>query len=570
MKRPLHIWILSVALVSLCWSSTGYSFVTCTHILSKLISKGTFKRNLEEISSLKIATFNVTDLHQTLPSRFTKKGKSAEQLSMLGEIITESDADILVLQEVIEDDTLRKINQEHLNNRYDIFFTDTNDFTKRSIAFLVKKDLPLRIDLFSHSGLSKNSALNGSFGYVFPRNFPFIELRTEDQKPNSTPLITIFGTHLSKTIESDPERTMRRAEQINSTAELIQQYESHYPKKPYIVMAGDFNDNILDESKFMALKKIGLADSAAMLNLPPEDQTTHILGSKLDGIFVNSAFQDAKKEPLIIGTSVLKHKKDGKPIDHTDTTIDLPSTHFLVNTEFSFQPLLKSISSKDKIQKIKKTEKLVPAKEQPITDPKSLAEEKAKKINQFAEETLFSGSEVRLPDPSHPGLSSEASLREAELKRILDENIYDPNFWSSLEIDIIQLLSTKNHFSKPQDDQSIPPSHKYIASLDLNDMQKSSLLKINIPDLVMKDIENLSEHDKQRLFKQSLFKISQNPSTGIWNDWGTDQKLGSERIVLSDVEYRVLYHIHEGTPRIVMVVPATEMKKLPSRLNELK
>lgn len=574
--------LLKFCLVLCCfWSAIpAHALLVSTHcklLISRVISYSHPKRELKSIANFRVGTLNLTDLHFNETREGIKGPKTDEQMDRLGTTILNSKSDLIVLQEVIEKDALVRLVKENLDYQYDIFFTDTNDGANRAIAYLVKKDLPLQVNLYSNRNHPSYFTAPGARpDPVFSRNFPFLEIRTMEQSSESTPLLTVFGTHYSRIVSGEPQRSIQRAEQIRTSADILKEYEELYPRKPFIVLAGDFNANITRADNFEDLRRVGMVDTAALMGVPVRDRISHVQGKKLDGIMVNSAFVDpaAPNKKLVTRSKVhnYENSRDQTVITVDDQSPHMPSTHFLVTADLQFPAIYKAtIEAPATLAAApqKRTDK-VKVSSAAAEPPKPSATEVAKRINEFIETTFLENDVMRLPDGNHPGLSAEAKKSEAELRELLESTWDNDELWSGLDVDSLRLVGELRARSEPKVVTAESAFNKLVKGLDLSEQQKTAVSKVEVPDQVMGDLEALNQRDRERVVSQIFLRIGLNGRTGMWKDWGTDTVLGSERIQLQNIEYRVLFKLHNGRSRIMMIVPENDLKRLPARVREIE
>lgn len=544
----------------------------CLRLYQRVIAETHAKRDLKSISTLRVGTLNLTDLHFNMKGDGIKEAKSDEQMQVLGRTVLESKADVIVLQEVIEPDALLRFTSENLNNSYDVLFSNTNDPAGRAIAFLVKKDLPLRVDLFSHKNLKWQSKFASKPEPVFSRDLPFVELRTLNQKPESTPLLTIFGTHYSMIIKDNLARVEQRGEQIRTTAKIISEYEQSYDRPPFLMLAGDFNANVSNPQTLADIRNVGMQDTAALLNISIRDQISHILGKKLDGIFVNSTFVNPSSNEQNLVTRSKVHNyvaTDGSQLTVDSPSAKLPSTHFLVTADVKLSPLVKATLDPKPAKHPIASAQGSPHKDLAPVNPHTDA---ANQLNAFVENTYFQEEVLRLPDTNSTKATSEGRQQESELAKLIEPFRENPEFLSALDVDALKLVLDSNAKidKSKKSTQDATPTQKYIDNLDLPDRDKIALKSLEIPDLVLEDLKQLSEKYRERVYVQSFLKIALNPNGSLWKNWNTNSILGSERLNINGTEYRVLFQRNNQKIKIVFVGPEKDMDLLQSRLNDLQ
>ena len=92
-------------------------------------------RSWKQIPLLKLSSYNVENLSFK---------SDVNKIEKLAQVLLLENPDILVLQEVHGEGVLRFLNKYFLHDQYQVIFVPGND-QQRSIAFMVKKDLPFPV-----------------------------------------------------------------------------------------------------------------------------------------------------------------------------------------------------------------------------------------------------------------------------------------------------------------------------------------------------------------------------------------------------------------------------------------
>ncbi len=210
---------------------------------------------------------------------------------------------------------MKDYDQEFLGNQYEEFLIEGNDPRGVDVGLMVRKDLPLEVEVHSHKNLTEDK----SGDLVFSRDLPAYILR---EKGSKQPLMIIFGTHFKsqRSIEGDSRGFKKRSLQVKAASLIIAEYEKQFPGVP-IVLAGDFNNDFRRAPEFDPLKGMGMVDS---FDLAPDTveknrRGTHFFFprngnpkiSQLDAILLNQA---AAQKQLVKQAKVLAHiDPEGNP-----------------------------------------------------------------------------------------------------------------------------------------------------------------------------------------------------------------------------------------------------------------
>lgn len=203
---------------------------------------------------------------------------------------------------------LRDYDQEFLGNQYEEFSIEGNDPRGVDVGLLLRKDLPLDIEVHSHKNLTDDS----TGALVFSRDLPVFILR---EKGVDKPLMLVFGTHFKsqRSTDGDPLGFKKRSMQVRAASQLIADYEKLYPGVP-VILTGDFNNDVRRSPEFGPLRNIGLVDSfdVAKDTTPLQSRGTHFYFprsgpssvNQLDAIMLNQA---AVQKLKIKSAKVLSH-----------------------------------------------------------------------------------------------------------------------------------------------------------------------------------------------------------------------------------------------------------------------
>lgn len=382
--RIFLVLVLPLILPTSFASTVSLNPVRCqflfTHSFSPPIPKETiaYQRQLHEIKTLKMATFNLNDFHM-IPedisalthstsysdqfinqlARYSKKikrrlmqalkrkvpFKSKEHVLQIAKTIQDIDADIVFLQEIENAESLEALNKTFLDHNYKpVFLTQSNE--RVDVGFLIKKDIQVNLRLESNNHITWNDSVDGTNQKLFLSDLPALIITPEGKTDPSLIVLSHHGKS-KRTRRGDRESDAWRRAQIIAIAKLVASYEKRFPQTP-IIIGGDFNTGKLD-SALNPLKKI-LTESfdASEIYMPEHDQYTQIYFSsdgsyqaeQLDMFWGNKSFKYSvlsawvyrykDKEGNIVPRPLSFKQRQRNPSDHYPLVIEL-NTQTLLN-----------------------------------------------------------------------------------------------------------------------------------------------------------------------------------------------------------------------------------------------
>jgi predicted extracellular nuclease len=357
-------------------------FIPCERILvDPNPSASAIVRPIESIRELRVATYNVENLflhvgHYEGSKRVTdQQVKPTEKVKGVAKAILDMNPDILVLQEVEDIDALSFINKSFLQGRYTPILIKGNDPRGIDVGFLVKKDLPFKIEALSYKNQTWHDPRLEHAGqtHLFSRDLPVLLVKPKNAMPNAPPLFVLAGTHFKskrppnspEAREADPESNVMRGAQAARAAQILSEYRSLFGDNVPVMLAGDFNGAVNFEPEFDPLKKDAqLTDAFDLLakKLTDDQRITHIFyakkgkrgprSSQLDAVLVSPALRDAvlsaevyryidpetgkqfkyrnpKTGELTDDLPLTKRQRDRNPSDHWPVLVRLDFTKFL-------------------------------------------------------------------------------------------------------------------------------------------------------------------------------------------------------------------------------------------------
>jgi len=313
-------------------------------------------RKIDEIKELKVGSYNTLNLVEHRGKwkmvggedlQQVKKGskKPIHFLKEMGNILNELDLDIISLQEVESLEVLRYFNDEFLGSKYEPFLIKGQDQRGIQVAFLVKKDLPFKIEY--HSFREYQGVYKGNKKAIFSRDLPLLVLKS--QKDEEKVYSVFAGTHFKSMRDSkgDDLSTGKRTAQAIASAEIKDLIKERYGKNiPFFIM-GDFNNDVRKAREFSPLREdfsdvFDMTDDliGAGNGFGRTTHTYHPRGGKtsrkqIDGIIVD---KDSNVEVLEAG--IYRYKDESgkvKPVPDTyDDRKKNPSDHFPIWAVFKF------------------------------------------------------------------------------------------------------------------------------------------------------------------------------------------------------------------------------------------
>lgn len=323
----------------------------CTRLFIQLLKpvapQSLNKRKIENIAELNFATYNAYNLMQSVDGSYTKTETKRRGVA---KVILENNLDVVVLQEIENEASLKKFNLSYLQNSYDVLLSKGNDGRGIQIAYLIKKDLPFQFQLISHAKTKALYPVTGQTQEIFSRDLPNLKIWGPHQNIQSEdPLFSFFGTHFKskRDKDGDPQSRILREAQVKAATKIIQTEIQTHPSS-FVMIAGDFNGDVRHEKEFDSLKTV-LKD---VFDLGPEtvssqNRITHSFHphngnteySQIDAFLVKDP------DPLLINKAFVYRYKSNtgieKPIPRIwDERNTNPSDHFPVIFKFNFKRLL--------------------------------------------------------------------------------------------------------------------------------------------------------------------------------------------------------------------------------------
>ncbi len=227
----------------------------------------------------------VTELTETkwqLMSSSLFMNKSKEKCLMLGKTILETDPDVVMMTEVGGKESLSNFAQYVLDDKYTALSLPSNSDRGIDLGYLVKKNLPYKIDLHSH------------IDYVIPHpanRFSRDVLRLDLSLDGEMKIIFLL-THVKSKLDlkrADFEGRTRRTLEIKALIEIYQDLEKKFPDIP-ILIGGDMNGHAGEketEEEFLTIyNTTDLKDMAYLAQIPEDERFSYVYFNRGGNRFV--------------------------------------------------------------------------------------------------------------------------------------------------------------------------------------------------------------------------------------------------------------------------------------------
>ncbi|WP_141733384.1 endonuclease/exonuclease/phosphatase family protein [Oligoflexus tunisiensis] len=224
--------------------------------------------------------------------------KSLAQLRGMAQMIADEDPDIIGMCEVGGHGSLLRFNEWFLHDAYDVLLIPSSSHRGIENGFLVKKGLPLKVELLTHQHWRvpftypheddpvKFHIAAQAAGYMdlgkpeerrLSRDIPALFVRNEKQEL----LLIILMVHLKSGFDMegiDPGGQVRRAAEVKALIEIYANLQQEHGA-PVMIM-GDFNGNASrDETapEFIPIyKHTDLEDVLRLVGRPKHERLTHV------------------------------------------------------------------------------------------------------------------------------------------------------------------------------------------------------------------------------------------------------------------------------------------------------
>lgn len=236
----------------------------------------------------------LTETKWQLMSSSLFMNKSKEKCLMLGNTILETDPDIVMVTEVGGKESLSNFAQYVLQDKYFALSLPSNSDRGIDLGYLVKKNLPFKIDIHSH------------IDFVLPhpaKRFSRDVLRLDLSLDDEVKFIFLLA-HIKSKLDlkrADFEGRTRRTLEIKALLEIYKKLESQFPLTP-IFIGGDMNGHAGEketEEEFLPIySTTDLKDIAYLAGIPEEDRFSYVYFNRggnrfiqqIDYLFISERF----------------------------------------------------------------------------------------------------------------------------------------------------------------------------------------------------------------------------------------------------------------------------------------
>ncbi len=328
-------------------------------------------RPRQSIPKLRFMTWNLREFRIQsknapgfLPlSQGLRKIKTSQQLQEHAQLILHSNSDIITVQEA-DRYSLDYFNQNYLGSAYHIYIP--NYPQGEGVAFLVKRNLPLDIQLESRSREKKFDKLTNKISQNFTHDLPALIIRSKDSSGHfsmgAKPDFILMGVHFKsmRNRVGDPLSEKLRSEEYSGFIDIYNRYKLRFGDEIPILAAGDFNADLRTSEMIRPFWQF-LTDVFDMNDVEFDDRTSHVYFDRrksfstphlkqLDAILVSPELRSS-----VLSSSVLPlvdSNGSPKPVPKTTVALDSNSSdHFPIITEISTYYLWGNRDGKPKIPK---------------------------------------------------------------------------------------------------------------------------------------------------------------------------------------------------------------------------
>ncbi len=283
--------------------------------------------------------------------------KPLNKLLKLKTYFNEIDADIILLEEIGGEESLRNFNLHFLNDNYRVALIEGNSDRSIDVGFLIHKRVP------SHFNIITNKDLPINFWYPHELKTPGLpshkfsrdaaELHLFDRSM-SKPFLIFLLTHLKSPLDPegiDPMGTLRREAELKALLGIYKKLSNQYPNTP-IIVGGDLNGNASrhnTDSEFLEIyKTTDLEDILEIAAKPLEERMTYYplkSGMLLPGKQIDYVFLSNKAKPYLdsLSTQVFRYEipNRGRALgpQTTEEKQGLPSDHYPIVFNLKGLPL---------------------------------------------------------------------------------------------------------------------------------------------------------------------------------------------------------------------------------------
>lgn len=287
-------------------------------------------------------------------SNATIPNKSLTKTLWLADTLLDINADIVCLNEVGGEESLRNFTRFFLQDRYTPHLIEGNSDRGIDIGYLVRKDFPARVDLRTH----KNRPLQFQYPHEERAGGPAkthyfsrdcAELRVfAGEEPR--PRVILLLVHLKSKLDPDgidPEGKGRRGAEVRTLAEIYREVRAEFTPPVPVLVAGDFNGCARRSQMAEEFVEFSRTDLESVMELAGqfgEQAATQVIFSRNGNIAcmeIDFIFISPELKPLLRTESVqvYRYRSDLRvplPLPKTlEQRTYMPSDHYPVVAEFT-------------------------------------------------------------------------------------------------------------------------------------------------------------------------------------------------------------------------------------------
>lgn len=286
--------------------------------------------------TIRVGSYNVKNmfLQEDLTPDSHTRPKSDWSMEALNRVIRKTDADVLALQELSSEKTLKKFMKDHgLDKIYPhVGFVKGND--QRGINVGIISKYPMEVT--SHKD-TRFPLADGSGQAKFSRDLLRADLEL-DGKPGAD--FTIYTTHCKSRRPADPGETpsdVRRLSEGQAIRDIVEREMKPFPDRLFVV-TGDFNDNTNDPTVQAVLNpKNGEPWLDSLDHLPEKERNTWPAnpnaGHGHDPEQFDHIIYPKSKDDQLLGSQVHRYTKD----DPYDWLSSSASDHLNITADFKLK-----------------------------------------------------------------------------------------------------------------------------------------------------------------------------------------------------------------------------------------
>lgn len=309
------------------------------------------------MNSLSLMCFNLENFFLTseslAPSRGLVNLKDKTKVEDIAHMIKAINLDVCALSEVGGLSSLEVFVSQYLENKYDVHLIEGNSDRGIEVGYLVKKDLPLNIQLISHKDKTldfiypndeienekaKDEGLEPPHGkQKFSRNVLELQLIHQISKLQFNIFLVHFKSQWDRRGDDFKGRGHRQAE-AKGLADILQERKSHSPKA-HIILIGDFNGRVKGEQvdpEFDSLRALDFKDILEVKDLPQNEKFSMVQFNQGQREFIQLDYVLIQDETLPLidkdKSSLIRFRdRQGNQIPLPKTIYDrnrLPSDHY--------------------------------------------------------------------------------------------------------------------------------------------------------------------------------------------------------------------------------------------------